>query len=278
MSSQCRAPRRAAARPAGPTRTAPVISRRSWPARTDRRTACARAQRPICWSLRETVGSGAYGPRNGPAGRLHADNDVAVRKPGADHRAADHPDIRRMVGQGPLLACGCKRIGGLRRWMVVSGDAGEFAEFYRASKDDCLRAVVASTGDRQAAEDAVAEAFARAWARWRTVRAHPAPAAWVVRTALNANVSWWRQRRREVQLADAWPALAVRQEPDAGAAALAGPAVLAALRRLPARQREVIALRAFLDLDTAGTAAVLGIAPGTDRAHGPGRRRAQGLP
>jgi RNA polymerase sigma factor (sigma-70 family) len=42
---------------------------------------------------------------------------------------------------------------------------------------------------------------------------------------------------------------------------------MTALRRLPARQRQVIALRLFLDLDTARTAEVLGIAPGTVTAH-----------
>jgi DNA-directed RNA polymerase specialized sigma24 family protein len=42
---------------------------------------------------------------------------------------------------------------------------------------------------------------------------------------------------------------------------------LTALRRLPARQREVIALRVFLDLDIDTTARHLGIAPGTVRAH-----------
>ncbi|GAA5197324.1 hypothetical protein GCM10023322_68280 [Rugosimonospora acidiphila] len=36
-----------------------------------------------------------------------------------------------------------------------------------------------------------------------------------------------------------------------------------ALRRLPRRQREVIALRVLLDLDTDTTARVLGIAAGT---------------
>jgi RNA polymerase sigma-70 factor (ECF subfamily) len=40
-----------------------------------------------------------------------------------------------------------------------------------------------------------------------------------------------------------------------------------ALARLPERQRQVIALRIFLDLDTAATAQVLGIAPGTVTAH-----------
>jgi RNA polymerase sigma-70 factor (ECF subfamily) len=92
-----------------------------------------------------------------------------------------------------------------------------------------------------------------------------------VRTALNARVSWWRHRHREVAAI-----------PDAGV--LAGDAALnhdgagrpdavvdrtlmAAVLRLPERQRQVIALRVFLDLDTAGTARALGIAPGTVTAH-----------
>ena len=45
------------------------------------------------------------------------------------------------------------------------------------------------------------------------------------------------------------------------------PVLLAAVRRLPQRQREVVAFRVFLDLDTAATAAALGIAAGTVTAH-----------
>jgi DNA-directed RNA polymerase specialized sigma24 family protein len=37
--------------------------------------------------------------------------------------------------------------------------------------------------------------------------------------------------------------------------------------RLPARQRQVVALRLFLDLDTDRTAEVLAIAPSTVKAH-----------
>lgn len=43
--------------------------------------------------------------------------------------------------------------------------------------------------------------------------------------------------------------------------------LLTALRRLPTRQREVIVLRVFLDLDIDTIARHLGIAPGTVRAH-----------
>jgi len=142
----------------------------------------------------------------------------------------------------------------------------EFAEFYRAARDDCFRTVLVSVGDWDTAQDLVAEAFARAWAFWRTVSRHPVPAAWVVRTALNLNVSRWRRHRREVPLPD--PGV-VAERPAAGAAA-DGPIdseIMAAVLRLPDRQRQVVALRLFLDLDTSRTAEVLGIAPGTVTAH-----------
>jgi RNA polymerase sigma-70 factor (ECF subfamily) len=45
------------------------------------------------------------------------------------------------------------------------------------------------------------------------------------------------------------------------------PEIMAALAGLPERQRQVIALRIFVDMDTAGTAQTLGIAPGTVTAH-----------
>jgi DNA-directed RNA polymerase specialized sigma24 family protein len=64
----------------------------------------------------------------------------------------------------------------------------DFAEFYRSAADECLRAVVVSTGDQDAARELVDEAFARAWASWRAASRHPAPKAWVVRTALNASI------------------------------------------------------------------------------------------
>jgi RNA polymerase sigma-70 factor (ECF subfamily) len=135
----------------------------------------------------------------------------------------------------------------------------EFAEFYAENKDRCLRAAVAGGMRPSEAEEAVAEAFARAWSSWRTVRNHRSPAAWVVRTAVNANISWWRKRRREV---------VAESPPDLPVAELEGSTdLVAAVRRLPPRQREVVVLRYLLDLDTAATAEWLGIAPGTVTAH-----------
>ena len=148
----------------------------------------------------------------------------------------------------------------MRIW-AVEQDRIEFAEFYTATRDDCLRIVLISAGDQQLAEDLVAEAFSRAWMSWRTVRDHPAPRAWVVRTALNTRVSWWRGRRREVALDGHDMAAATSQHP------ALDDSLVTALRRLPVRQRQVIALRLLLDLDTETTARVLGISSGTVGTH-----------
>jgi len=148
--------------------------------------------------------------------------------------------------------------------MGVSLPRDDFVRFYEAARDDCLRTVYASTRDLSLAEDLVAEAFARAWARWRRVSSHPAPRAWIVRTALNAHVSSWRRHRRELR----WMQLASeeRDAPDVDATLVDGN-LLSAIHRLPERQRQVLALRVFLDLDTATTAELLHIAPGTASAH-----------
>jgi len=138
-----------------------------------------------------------------------------------------------------------------------------FVQFYAQWKDRCLRALCATGADRAVAEEATAEAFARAWASWSKVSRHPAPAAWVLRTAMNHRVSGWRRTRREVALtaefADRWsqPGQDHAERDDLARAVAA----------LPQRQREVLALRIFLDLDTAQTADALGLAPGTVTAH-----------
>jgi RNA polymerase sigma-70 factor (sigma-E family) len=155
-------------------------------------------------------------------------------------------------------------VQGIRTPVRVSGvedDRREFAEFYAAARDDCLQVVLISVGDRQLAEDLVAEAFTRAWMSWRKVRQHPAPHAWVVRTALNTRVSWWRRRRREVALGSLDRAAAASPYPGLD------DSLVAALRRLPVRQREVITLRVLLDLDIAATARMLGMPAGTVASH-----------
>jgi RNA polymerase sigma factor (sigma-70 family) len=147
------------------------------------------------------------------------------------------------------------------RYDVVSHPSGPagFAPFYAASRDDVFRTVLLSLRHKERAEDAVQEAYARAWARWPELSRHPNPVAWVVRVALNADRSAWRLWRREG-----------RDPPDIAAAPDAhevDPWLLRRVWDLPVRQRQVVALRILADLDTEATASALGIAPGTVTAH-----------
>ena len=144
----------------------------------------------------------------------------------------------------------------------MSQDNAEFAEFFAASWEPCLRAVAASTGSLTLAEDQVAEAFARAWASWHKVK--PSSSA----PGLGGP---HRAQRRGVHVASAKQGNRAEQSRTSRRLTARGTgldaAVLTALRRPPARQREVIVLRVFLDLDIDTTARQLGIAPGTVRAH-----------
>src|SRR5581483_3078588 len=104
------------------------------------------------------------------------------------------------AGSAPTPGRRCKGIGPPVRIWGVEQDRTDFAAFYAATRDDCLRIVLVNVGDQDLADDLVAEGFTRAWISWPKVRQHPVPHAWVIRTALNAHVSWWRRRRREVAL------------------------------------------------------------------------------
>lgn len=137
----------------------------------------------------------------------------------------------------------------------------EFTEFYAAAWADCLRIVTVSVGSRQLAEDLVAEAFAKAWTSWPKIRGLAEPRAWIIRAALNAHVSWWRRHRREVALSGRDGLAAASQD------TVLDSSLVAALRRLPVRQRQVVALRLLLDLNTATTAEMLGLSAGTVATH-----------
>lgn len=136
----------------------------------------------------------------------------------------------------------------------------EFTTFYRQPKDSCFRATLAALGDTDAAVEALDEALVRAYSRWSKVSVHPNPEAWVVRTAINVHYSWWRTARRSVLTARVVDTAVFDAD-------VVDDGLLDAMTRLPRRQREVVALRILLDMDTAITAETLGIAQGTVTAH-----------
>jgi len=113
-------------------------------------------------------------------------------------------------------------------------------------------------GDTAAAEDVAAEALARAFASWPKVRELPYRDAWVLRVTSNLAIDAARRHQPRV----------VATEPiDLEETTAVRVALVAALRALPRRQRDVIALRYLAGLSEAEIAASLDIALGTVKTH-----------
>jgi RNA polymerase sigma-70 factor (sigma-E family) len=112
--------------------------------------------------------------------------------------------------------------------------------------------------DEHAAEDAAAEAFTRAYARWPLLRRHPKREAWVLRVTTNIAIDVLRRKRVD-------PPLGVANDPAGEVATSIG--LGAALRALPRRQREVVTLRYLADLSEREVAAVLDLAEGSVKSH-----------
>jgi RNA polymerase sigma-70 factor (sigma-E family) len=119
-------------------------------------------------------------------------------------------------------------------------------------------------GDRAAAEDVVHDAFAGLCRRWGHVADAGKAQAYLRSSVLNGCRSVLRRQARAPQLAALSP-----EALGADAPLLASEdrrAVLAALRRLPDRQREVLVLRYYLDLPDAEIARAMGIRESTVRS------------
>jgi len=134
----------------------------------------------------------------------------------------------------------------------------EFHDFYVGSSRRVLGQVYAMVGNRAEAEDAVAEAYLRAWDRWSSVRERDSPEAWVRRVAYRIAVSAWRKAVNRLRAHH-------RDAADDRVDAI-GPdhvAVVRALRTIPAEQRRVIVLHHLVGLSVAEIAAETGRSAGT---------------
>jgi RNA polymerase sigma-70 factor, ECF subfamily len=133
-------------------------------------------------------------------------------------------------------------------------EAHDFDALFREAGSGVFRTLYAYTGGRRdIAEEAMAEAFARALARSGAIRD---PIAWIYRTAFRlANEELRAERRRG-------PAPA-----DEGSAPPELSGLIDALRRLSPNQRAAIVLRHVLDLDVAEVAHRMGTATPTVRVH-----------
>jgi RNA polymerase sigma factor (sigma-70 family) len=128
---------------------------------------------------------------------------------------------------------------------------------YRTRAADLFRFALAKSGDPERARDAVQDGFAHAIKSRATFRGTGPLEAWVARCVINAAYDLNRAVSQTPAEHDDVAADSVI-ESDAGAAV-----VREAVQRLPARQRDALYLRYYLDLDYRAIADVLDVEVGT---------------
>jgi RNA polymerase sigma-70 factor, ECF subfamily len=135
-----------------------------------------------------------------------------------------------------------------------------FEALYRSSRDDVYAYVATLLHDRAAAEDVTALAFERAYRRRLTFdRRRGHERAWLFGIARNAALDELRRRRRLATLVTEPQDGAEATVDDGAEVALRRTAVRAAIATLPAREREIVALKFHGGLSNAELARVLGV-------------------
>lgn len=133
---------------------------------------------------------------------------------------------------------------------------------YQAHALALVKLAVLMTGDQPTAEDIVQDAFLGLYRRWQALRDADKALGYLRSSVLNGCRSVHRVRFRREAIALDPPGAADSAE----AEAMLGEAhreVIAALHRLPPRQREAVVLRYYLDMTEEQAAQAMGVSRGT---------------
>lgn len=141
--------------------------------------------------------------------------------------------------------------------MAVSDDA--FDHLFRSEYPAVVRAVEWTVGSRAIAEEITQDAFCRALERWRRVRNHENPAAWVQLTALRMAVRADRRRRRGDETQPGWSSAGETRPADVD--------LQRAIGELSDGQRHAVVLHHLLDLPVAQVAELMRVSEGTVKTH-----------
>jgi RNA polymerase sigma-70 factor (sigma-E family) len=151
---------------------------------------------------------------------------------------------------------------GLERWGADEAVEQLYATHYR----QLVRLSVLLVRDRESAEEIVQDSFVAMHDKWQTLRDPQKGLAYLRQAVVNRSRSALRHRGVEARYVAPVP----RDAPGADDSALARERrqlVLDALHQLSERQREVLTLRYYLDLDEASIADQLGISRGAVKSH-----------
>lgn len=148
--------------------------------------------------------------------------------------------------------------------------AASFDDLFVAHHARLVRSVTLVCGDAEVAADCVADAFERAYVRWRRVGRLDDPIGWVRRVAVNRAVDAHRRRRSGRRAWERLVGRGVEHEPAPGLSArtaFADSELAAAVSDLSPQQRAVVALHYLDDLPVAEVAAALGLSDGAVKYH-----------
>ena len=120
--------------------------------------------------------------------------------------------------------------------------------------------------DRETAEEVVQDSFEALYRHWSRLRDPHAAIAYLNRSVVNGSRS--RVRRQVTARAFTLPGAGVEPSAETGGIDISRRHdLVAAVRHLPRRQREVVVLRYFLDLSEAEIAEWLGVSTGSVKRH-----------
>lgn len=151
---------------------------------------------------------------------------------------------------------------------MKSSTEAEFRAFVVSRWPRMLRTAHLLTGHHHDAEDLVQAALAKAYVKWERIQAADDPDSYVWRIMINANVDRLRRMRLREWLTTRFPdSPGPERADDVAERSAERSAVLAALARLPAKQRAVVVLRYLEDRSESEVARLLGTGVGTVRSH-----------
>lgn len=142
-----------------------------------------------------------------------------------------------------------------------------FEEYVRLRGAALVRFARLIAGDDQLAEDLCQEVLARAYLRWHKIGRTDQPDLYLRRMVVNARASWWRRRSNRERPADVAAVESGRATSGPEAETAERDALWRRVLRLPDRQRAVIVLRYYEDLDDAAIARILDCSAVTVRTH-----------
>lgn len=134
----------------------------------------------------------------------------------------------------------------------------EFVAFVDAAMPRLRRTAFLIVGDWHYAEDVAQTVLLNLYRRWPQIQTSASPWGYAHAAVVNASISELRRPHRRERPVDPMP-----ESAGTDVTWLIDETVTAALTSLPPKQRAVVVLRYIEDLDTARTAAVLGISEGT---------------